>query len=114
MNKNYIIFESPCPDINCENDNPYRIIKWRHAPCYNSTEVLDRNGNIICTKCLERFFILDAYFSCGNLHNEFRKPGITQLINAISVLITNPNILEADLSFLMLVSQRILQRAKIK
>jgi hypothetical protein len=114
MNKDFIIFESPCPVINCENDNPNRIIRWRHAPCYNSTEFLDKNGNIICNKCFANFFILDAYFSCGDSHNEYRRPGITQLINAISVLITNPNLLEADMEFLMIVSQRILQRIKAK
>ena len=112
MNKDYIIFESPCPVINCQSNDPNRIIRWRHAPCYYSTEVLDKYGNIICSDCYARFFILDAYFSCGNNHNEFRKAGVTQLLNAISVLITNPNLLEADLDFLMIVSQRIKQRAK--
>ncbi len=114
MYKDYIIFESPCPVINCGNPHPNKIIRWSHAPCYKSTEFLDKNGNIICRDCLSKFFILDAYFRCGNNHNEFRKPGVTQLCNAISVLITNPNLLEADLTFLLLVSQRILQRAKSK
>ena len=112
MNRDFIIFESPCPSLNCESDVPDRVIRWRHAPCYNSMEFLDRNGNIICRDCLSRFFILDAYFSCGNNHNEYSRPGITQLCNALAVLITNPNLLEADLTFLLSVSLRIKERAK--
>jgi len=112
MKKDYIIFESPCPVLNCKSSNPNRIIKWRHAPCYNSTELLDKNGNIICNNCFEHFFIFDAYFSCGNNHNEFRKAGVTQLLNALAVLISNPNLYEADLYFIMALSQKIKQRAK--
>ena len=54
---------------------------------------------------------MDAYFSCGNNHNEFRKAGITQLLNALALLISNPNLYEADLSFIMSLSQKIKQRA---
>ena len=111
MNKDFIIFESPCPALDCESDEPETIIKWMHAPCYNSREFLDKYGNIICGDCLEKFFILDAYFSCGNNHNKYSRPGITQLFNALSVLITNPHLLEADMTFLLYVSQRIKERA---
>lgn len=111
--KNEIEFLSPCPAKGC-NGNPRRIVKWSHAKCPGSSELLTNEGNIICKSCGHSFFILDASFACIYHINEYREAGYTELTNAISVLISNPEVDESDLYFLIRVSQKIKERAKQK
>lgn len=112
--KSKIDFKSPCPGKNCPSPEPNRIIEWSHASCSGSEEWLTNEGNIVCKTCDKSFFILDASFACKYHRNEYMEAGYTQLANCISILITNPDINESDLAFLMLCSQRIKARAKEK
>lgn len=110
MNK--IDFLSPCPGRGCNSPNPDLVIRWSHSVCYGSTEWLTNQANIICKNCGYQFFILDANFACMYHTNEYKSAGFTELAHAIAVLISNPEINESDLAFLMGVSQKIRSRAK--
>ena len=112
MSYSKIDFLSPCPGRGCNSLEPDRVIKWSHAPCEGSSEWLDNQANIICKDCEHQFFILDGSFACKYHANEYKDAGFTELTHAISVLISNPEVDESDLAFLMKVTQRIKSRAK--
>ena len=112
MSYSKIDFLSPCPGRGCNSPEPDRVITWSHSPCSGSREWLDNQANIICKDCGHTFFILDGRFACTYHANEYKAAGYTELANAIAVLITNPEVDESDLAFLMKVSQKVKSRAK--
>lgn len=107
-----IDFLSPCPGRGCNSSDPDRVIRWSHASCSGSTEWLTNQANIICKRCGHQFFILDGRFACKYHANEYKAAGFTELSHAIAVLISNPEVDESDLAFLMGVTQKIKSRAK--
>ena len=114
MSRTKIEFLSPCPGRGCSSPAS-KVYRWVHANCDGTMgEWLDNQANIICKDCGRNFFILDASFACEYHENDYREAGYTELTNAISVLISNPEVNESDLQFLMLVSQRIKARAREK
>lgn len=112
MSRTRIDFLSPCPGRGCPSPDPDRVITWSHSRCNGSTEWLNNQANIICKDCYDEFFILDASFACKYHENDYKQAGFTELTHAISVLISNPDVDESDLAFLMQVSQKIKARAK--
>jgi len=112
MSISRIDFLSPCPGRGCNSPEPDRVITWSHSPCSGSREWLSNQANIICKDCGYQFFILDGSFACKYHANEYKAAGFTELTHAISVLISNPEVDESDLAFLMGVTQRIKSRAK--
>ena len=114
MSRSKIDFLSPCPGKGCPSP-PSKVYRWSHASCSGSRgEWLDNQANIICRECGDSFFILDASFACDYHENDYKEAGYTELTNAISVLISNPEVNEADLQFLVLVSQRVKAKAREK
>ena len=112
MSRTRIDFLSPCPGRGCPSPEPNRVYRWSHSKCSGSREWLNNQANIICRDCGDEFFILDASFACIYHQNDYKEAGYTELTNAISVLISNPDVDESDLQFLMIVSQKIKSRAR--
>ena len=73
------LFKSICP-ICFEDD----VMEWTHSDC-GGRRYIDENLYLICEKCSDRTFILDAYFTCNN-HNKSEKPdkyGMIEIITCI-------------------------------
>ena len=61
-----IDFLCPCPCDLCKNNEPKKIIKWKHTPSCYLGEWIDDEGYVTCKNDAFRFFVLDCTFDCKN------------------------------------------------
>ena len=86
------IFSSPCPIAEClyKSRGEPPMINWVHTNCPNHQLNIDKDGNLICTKCGKTAFILDWRFKCGNEHHtEYMAPRKADILYAIALIINS-------------------------
>ena len=78
------LFKSICP-ICLDGD----VLEFTHSSC-GGRRYIDENLYLICEKCSDRTFILDAYFTCNN-HKKSEKADCYDMIEIISSLSNFPD-----------------------
>ena len=66
--REYKYFASKCPAVGCDNKE---VIKWTHTPCGTPRQI-NQQGDLYCSTCKEKIFILDQKFDCKKHGNDTR------------------------------------------